>query len=298
MQVSTATLKAFDAILSRGRCLYRTGTIHRLLSDGTTLDRETKITRLANHHAAAGYRPSADEGVGALHGKDRNAAGERVGDPLLHHAALSQQITGPIVTAIATIITSAGEDPQANARGAGAWGLVTTDYLRPLPLEADPEPGTLAMTVTAMGGWRAIDTNTELAASATSALLRESAAHGHLEGVQRAKRLGHATQWMAHAIEVATHDGALCQRFLDRMVQHEPTLLVAMLEEPDPGRKHEPNLADRIARDVREPRRHRGALEGAALREAVSQAHREARRRVGLTTQHTLTREIAPAWVH
>ena len=296
-RVATGTLNDFNTLLAT-QSLYGTGAVQRLLSDPDSVEREAKIMRLAAHHVAVGHRPSAAEGAGAPPHGDRKAEGEPVGDPLLHHAALSQQITGTIATSIAAMLTSAHEEPQANARRAGAWGLVTTDYLRPRPLECDPEPATLATAIAAMGGWPAIDACTDLAASATSALLREGAAHGHLDGVQRARARGHTTAWIAQSIELSAHDGALCRQFLDRMVEHEPALLVAMLETPDRERASERTLAQRIARDVRAPRGDPGALEGAALREAVGAAHSEARLRIGHGAIRAPARYAAPAWAH
>ena len=297
-RVRSASTQELEQMLASGTCVYGTGALLALLADGSSPGREAKIERIAHHHVTANMRPGREEGVGAMPGTDCDAEGLEVADPMIHHATLSQRVTTRIVTAIARIVESAGEDAQANARSPGGWGLVATDYVHPLPLPVDPEPGTLAVLIDAMGGWNAIENANELARSATVALLLEGAAHGHLRGIKRAKERAVMPQEIGRTLERAMQDGTLCQGFVDAMVAQEPELLVHVLEGDSPERSERDGLRRRIERDVRAPTRHKGGLWGPTLRAAIATAHTEASRRIGHRPVTGKGRAQAAPWLH
>ena len=297
-RVREAELHELETMLDAGTLIYGTGALHELLSNAGIARREEKVMMISAHHTRKGVRPGPEEGVGALPDRDTNAEGEAVSDPLLHHAVLSQRVTRPVTEAIAQIVTSAGEDPQQNGRRPGAWGLVATDYLRALPLSADPEPGTLETVIEAMGGWSTVDADATLTSSVTAALLRESCAHGHLKGIERARTHDRTPAWMALIIEMTAHDGALCARFLNEMVAREPRLLVRILEDKEDGGARRKRLATRIASDVREPIHHTGGLHGAQMRDAFERAHRQARHTLGMNALRMERQSINAPGVH
>ena len=117
------SLQDVEAVLRERSCVYGTEALIKILASTTDEERESKIEAIALHHVETGFKPGPTEGVGGTANRDVDTEGKPIGDPLIHHAALSQRVSTRIVDSIEMIIASAGENPKENARLPGAWGL-------------------------------------------------------------------------------------------------------------------------------------------------------------------------------
>ena len=273
------TLLDVEEVLREQKCLYGTEALIKILASKTDEERESKIETIAFHHVKMGLEPSPSEGVGRAANRDVNIDGKPVGDPLIHHAAISQRVSTRIVNSIAMTIESANEDPKENARMPGAWGLYATDYLEPMPLECDPESQSLMNVIKAMGGWSEVQCDAQLLCGCISAQITESVTHGHTEGIERALNAGWETQRIVTPIAHVMERDCMSPAFIETMAAHMPDTLIKIFENTQ--NPYEISLEYRAKTHISENVPTSGGLGAWALRVTVDRILTEVRNQLG-----------------
>ena len=285
------SLQDVEAVLRERSCVYGTEALIKILASTTDEERESKIEAIALHHVETGFKPGPTEGVRGTANRNANTEEEHIGDPLIHHAALSQRVSRCVVDSIEMIIASAGENPKENARLPGDWGLYASDYLKTMPLECDPEPQCLTNIINAMGGWDEVQHDPQLLLGCISAQIAESVAHGHTEGIERALNAGWETRRIATQIRQVMERDCMSVAFLESMATHMPDTLIQIFENTQ--NPYEISLEYRTKTHITEKRPTPSGLGARTLRSTVKTVLTEVRHQLGRTapTQRRASRK-------